>query len=293
MALPSRTNAGSDISHLWSQHVDFLNGLPKYPEANVYQRFYKQRMMRNLYLEYKVRKRTDAVEMLERPRSGMPNYELASLEYEQKFEKAMNELINSVNAHSLAYEQDRKMAAATAVEPYFMNYFREQLQGQGEQRAPNGESVSIYGMVGDEVSDDFTSMRDVHLELFSRFIVHRCMNPINNHLIQPCRSFWYRIFYGGRSTPRREILDQQIVQHFAKILEVMLATLSLAAAIVTLYSINTMKYRLVGMTLFGLLFSLEVVFLGQGSIGIFALNAGYFAAMVVFVGTTSSVSTPP
>jgi hypothetical protein len=165
------------------------------------------------------------------------------------------------------------MAAATTVDPYFMDYFRHLLTKDGAPRAPNGEHVSLYGNCGEEVQDHFTSMRGVDQDLFSRFIVNRCMNPFNNYIIEPSRLLWNGVFKHGRQIPPKEVLAHSTVQSIAKVLKVMLATVSLAGAIVTLYSIETMKYRLVTMTLFGLLFSLEVVLLGSSSMGLFTLNA--------------------
>ena len=161
------------------------------------------------------------------------------------------------------------------VDQYFMDHFRQELKDHFAERAPNGEPISLYGEVGDKPSDAFMPMRGVEQELFAHFFVHRCMSHMNNYLSEPCRWAWHWIFHSKQAFVPRKIFKESTVRFFAKLADCSMAVITLSAAIALVYRFDKLKYQIIVVVGFGLLFAFEAAFISPRAIHLFVLIAGW------------------
>lgn len=172
-----------------------------------------------------------------------------------------------------AFEQDMNVIAAPPAERAWMDYFRQRLQEPSEGfQAPNGEAISMYGNVGDRIPSNLMAPRGYDHTFLRDLIIDRLMRPFNNRIYRPCRSFFLKRL-GRIPDQDEERIKGETIDMLAKILECFVANISSSVAIVVLYNIQPMKFRLLAITLFGLCFSAWVVLLGEGASSAFLLNA--------------------
>ncbi|KAF2187650.1 hypothetical protein K469DRAFT_685541 [Zopfia rhizophila CBS 207.26] len=265
-----------DLLKALQEHEDLFNSIAAHPQAGIYQRFGKERALRLSYVENEVRQRHDEVkELLRDVHEGRKEAETE--ETRADLAKRMGALIEILDLHSRAFEQDCRMSQSTTPSPLFMDFYRAHLQRGGDDaRAPNGELISFYDSKGAPISHEFTALDNPDLDPMQSFLVNRLMNPFLDYVRAPVQKLLKKIARGQKGADeaaRWQGTSGRIISAIAKAVTCMLATLSLAAAIGILYSINSLEGRLVVMTLFGLGFSSSVNFLGQDAIPIYALNA--------------------
>ena len=170
-----------------------------------------------------------------------------------------------------AYDQDTRMAQGPPPSQISMDYFRSLHKRVDDNAlAPNGRPIDDYGQKGQRVPAYLTTTCNDTSDLIERVIIHRLMNPFMNHVwnrlskVVQCFSSTRR--KQDKSDNRKRFLSSRYVSAAATVFACMLSNACLAAAIGTLYHVNSLENRLIVVSLFGIFFSAPAVLLGKHAI---------------------------
>lgn len=286
-----------DLMRRFRDHPLFFSAIEDCPQLGTYERFPKARLIISNWIDYNVRQSEANVERLIREvdegwRGKAADEEAGDIRIEDNFKKSMETLENWLVRQNRAFRGDNRMAHASLPVQLSMDYNRTLLDTRDDNSlAPNGRPSSDYGRQGDPVPSFLAAPFDDDPCLFESLITNHLLNPFNDYILSPITGCVRRVSGRRKDTanPRHQnFVSGRNISLVAKAISYMLGNASLAAAIGTLSSFENSRIRLVALSIFGLVFSLQVMFLGKDAIATYTLTAAYFQAMIIFVGTTGT-----
>jgi hypothetical protein len=168
------------------------------------------------------------------------------------------------------------MATAPYPSMKSMNGFRVQCgYHDGISRAANGELLSSYGEINAPVPVYAATIWDEDFEPIEQAIVTWLMNPFLKLIVNPLRRILFDLPLLRKKFASKDrevkIVRANTITAFARAFVVVIAILSLTAAVFTLQAVEGPKVRIMAMGMFAQVFILPMQLLGSRSLPLYTL----------------------
>jgi hypothetical protein len=147
-----------------------------------------------------------------------------------------------------------------------------------KSRAPNGESILLYGLKGEPVPPYLTTICDDcenSDDSVEKFIIDWLLDPFLELITNPFRSILLKLPIVGKRfegiDPEQKLVASSITSALAKAIMVMVAILCLTTAIVVLNEMKDSRKRILVAAVFAQLFALPVQFLSPSALPLYML----------------------
>lgn len=173
------------------------------------------------------------------------------------------------------YKDDSEAANAPVVERHFMDHVHRHflnLPGKGP-RGPNGLMRSVYGLIGEHVSQDLMSLCDGNNDIFHRLILDKLMVPFNERIFTKFQEKCNRLI-GREATLQAPGMSGRTLEVLVTILECIAAEVCFAVSVTLVYNLGTTRDRMIAAPFACFACVFPVMFLSKEARFIFVLVAG-------------------
>lgn len=280
--LESGAASYADLILSLAAHDGYFTDIKKFPEADIRDRFLRERSIRARYVEWLIMVQRSVVDQLHDD-VRMQKVDANDEEFRKKHAIAMQKLDEVLRWSSRNDEDDSRAANAPVVDPIFMDHFRIWLEKPGRgPRAPNGIPRSEYGSRGDPVEKQYFSLRDLSNDPFRRLILDRLMTPFNHFIWVPLQGFFNSLL-GRDQVPQPQALGQGTLDALVTTLECVVATICFAACVTLLYNLESTKSRLVAAPFASFICVVPTIFLSKEAKSFYTLMAATWSVIIVIV----------
>jgi hypothetical protein len=142
----------------------------------------------------------------------------------------------------------------------------------GKDRAPNGESLAVYGSRGEAVPASLAALRDCEDDLLRAFILARLVRPLSSYIYVPYSRFCNRFLHRDLGASPQGV-DDGALGVIVTAVEHTIFVLCLAGSVALLSSLVSMRNRIIATSCISLAFPYIATFLSKEAKGLFTLNA--------------------
>jgi hypothetical protein len=144
----------------------------------------------------------------------------------------------------------------------------------GKDRAPNGESLAVYGSRGEAVPPNLAALRDCEEDFLRTFILARLVQPLISYIYVPYSRFCNRFLHRDLGAGPQGV-DDGVLGVIVTAVEHSIFVLCLAGSVALLSSLVSMRDRIIATSFFSLAIPYIATFLSKEAKGLFTLNAAW------------------
>jgi hypothetical protein len=146
----------------------------------------------------------------------------------------------------------------------------------GKDRAPNGESLAVYGSRGEAVPPNLAALRDCEEDFLRTFILGRLVRPLSSYIYVPYSRFCNKFLHRDLGA-RPQGVDDGVLGVIVTAVEHTMFVLWLAGSVALLSSLVSMRDRIIATSFISLAFPYITTFLSKEAKGLLTLNTAWVA----------------